>query len=79
MIEIVGFLAFALNVFGNLLLAWKRIEGWIVRIASIVLWGIYAYQIWSPSMIANAMTFFCINLYGWRKWADEASRKTDRS
>lgn len=67
-IEIVGFAAFISNVGGNLLLAWKNITGWIVRLVSIVLWGFYAADIDSPSLLANAATFFCINCIGFWKW-----------
>lgn len=68
-IEIVGFLAFVLNVVGNLLLARKSIHGWVVRLASIILWGIYALEITSLAMIANSITFFGINVYGWWNWS----------
>lgn len=68
MIEAVGFAAFLLNVLGNLLLAWKSVWGWVIRLVSITTWGVYAYFIDSPSMSANAITFFCINLFGIWKW-----------
>jgi len=68
LIDLVGFAAFASNVAGNLLLAWKRIDGWIVRAVSIVLWGIYASNIDSWPMIANSVTFFAINCFGFWKW-----------
>jgi nicotinamide riboside transporter PnuC len=67
-IELVGFAAFALNVLGNFLLTRKRIRGWLVRLASIVLWGIYAHQVWSLAMMANSMTFFVLNCYGYWNW-----------
>lgn len=67
-IELVGFAAFLSNVGGNLLLAWKSIWGWVVRLGSITLWGIYAWDVSSPSMLANACTFFVINCVGVWKW-----------
>ena len=67
-IEIVGGLAFITNVLGNFLLARKRIEAWPVRLVSIVLWGIYAWDIASLSLFANAITFFGINCYGLHYW-----------
>ena len=69
MIELVGFAAFLLNVLGNLLLAWRSTYGWIVRLVSISLWGAYAWSIASPSLLANAATFFAINCLGWWKWS----------
>lgn len=68
MIEVVGFLAFITNVVGNLLLARKIIWAWPIRLVSIVLWGIYAWNTASPSLFANACTFFAINCYGWHHW-----------
>lgn len=68
MIEIVGIAAFVLNVVGNLLLARRSIRGWAVRIVSIVLWGVYAANILSLSLLLNAITFFGINCYGWWNW-----------
>jgi hypothetical protein len=66
-----GFLSFALNVAGNLMLTWKWRSGWAVRIIAIISWGIYGAQLSSWPMIANAVTFFCINCYGWWKWRKE--------
>jgi len=65
---LIGFAAFLLNVLGNLLLAWKNIWGWIVRIASIVLWGVYAVDVASGPMLMNSITFFTINCFGFWKW-----------
>lgn len=75
MIEIVGFLAFATNVAGNLMLAWQTIWGWVVRLVSISLWFVYAYNESSPSLIANAVTFFCINIFGLWKWRRDRERE----
>lgn len=66
-----GFAAFLLNVWGNLLLARKSETGWPVRIASILLWGAYAWSVSSLPMLANAATFFCINCYSAWKWRRE--------
>ena len=67
-----GFLSFALNVAGNMMLAWKWRSGWVVRIVAIVSWGLYGWQIASKPIVLNAATFFCINCYGWWKWRKEA-------
>ena len=52
----------------NALLVWKSVWGWVVRLVSITLWGVYAFDVDSPSMLANAGTFFCLNCVGWWKW-----------
>lgn len=68
MIELIGILAWLLNVVGNIMLAYKRRSGWPVRLVSIILWGIYAWNIWSLALIGNSITFFGINLWGWWNW-----------
>ena len=68
LIEIVGFFAFITNVIDNLLLARKVIWAWPVRLVSIVAWGVYAWDQSSPSLLANAITFFGINCYGFHYW-----------
>ena len=73
-INAAGFAAFALNVWGNLLLARKATSGWLLRIASIVLWGAYGLGAASWPNVANAVVFFGINVYGLRKWQREAAR-----
>lgn len=73
-----GYLSFLLNVAGNLFLAWKWRSGWVVRIVAIVSWGVYGVELGSKPIIANAVTFFCINCYGWYKWRkDEAKKAAD--
>ena len=72
LVEAVGFLAFVLNVAGNVMLAWKNKIGWLVRIASIIAWGVYAVNIVSWPMMANAVTFFGINCVGFYRWSREA-------
>jgi len=72
-----GYLSFLLNVAGNLFLAWKWRSGWVVRIVAIVSWGIYGLQLASKPIIANAVTFFCINCYGWYKWRKDEAKRAD--
>lgn len=76
-VEIIGFLAFILNVVGTLLLAWKKRSGWVVRLVSIVLWGTYAAYIWSPSLLTNACTFFMINCVGFYKWSPQKGQESE--
>lgn len=80
-VEVVGFLAFSTNVAGNLMLAWQTIWGWIVRLVSISLWFVYAVYgddgIDLP-LTVNAVTFFCINLFGLWKWRREMQNRKCR-
>lgn len=78
LVDFNGYLSFVLNVAGNMFLAWKWRSGWLVRIVAIVSWGLYGWQLASKPIIANAVTFFCINCYGWWKWRrDEKKRLAD--
>jgi hypothetical protein len=70
-VEGVGIVSFLLNVWGNLLLTRKSRHGWVVRIIAIVCWGFYGGFTASVPMLLNAVTFFGINVYGWRKWRAE--------
>lgn len=67
-VDVLGFGAFVLNVWGNWLLTRKSSNGWVVRIVAIVLWGAYGVGAASWPNIVNAITFFGINCVGWWKW-----------
>lgn len=71
LIECVGIFAFITNVIGNLMLTRKNEHGYSIRIVSIVLWFIYAYNTASLAMTLNSITFFGINVYGLRRWRRE--------
>lgn len=65
----IGYLAFVLNVVGNLLLAHRNIGGWVVRLVTNVLWVAYALQVSDGGPVAlNHVVFFGINVYGFWKW-----------
>jgi hypothetical protein len=66
--EAVGFVAFAMNVYGNWLLTSKRMNGWWVRIACNAAQLVYACLIRSPSLAVSAVTFAAINIVGVAKW-----------
>lgn len=66
--EILGFLFFALNVAGNLLLTSRSVRGWYVRLAANVVQITYAYSISSPSHELNGATFLFINVVGIYRW-----------
>jgi len=71
--EIVGVLGFVTNLIGNLMLTGKTRPGWLIRIISNILWGIYAIIIWpsAPSVLLNAVVFSIVNIIGWYRWAPE--------
>lgn len=69
--EIVGFLAFGLNVWGNWALTKKSASGWWLRLACNAAQLTYASLIWSPSLLVSAATFAAINVVGLRRWARE--------
>ena len=71
--NLLGLLAFALNVWGNLELTRKSARGWYVRIVAILFWGAYGLAAASWPNIVNAATFLCINGYGLWKWKREAA------
>lgn len=69
MVEAIGYLAFGLNVAGNLMLARMNAWGWVVRLVTNVAWVAYAVQIpGGGPMWMNHAAFFGINIYGFREW-----------
>ena len=74
MLDILGYVAFALNVWGNLALTSKGVSGWIVRLACNICWLPYCFSTRPPAyaLLANHVLFAGINIYGWRRWKREA-------
>ncbi len=76
-VEAIGYLAFVMNVAGNLLLARKNAWGWLVRLATNVAWIAYAVQVpGGAPMWANHGTFLAINIYGWLEWRKNRTLET---
>lgn len=69
--ELAGWLAFALNVWGNLSLTNKSIHGWVIRLASNVFWVAYSYDTATWALLANHVAFGAINIVGWVRWSRE--------
>ncbi len=68
---VVGYLAVVLNVWGNLMLANLKSAGWVVRILTNVTWIVYSiYAKDGLPVMANHLTFFAINVWGWYKWKE---------
>lgn len=63
-----GWLALALNVWGNLLLTSRGQSGWVVRLACNACWVPYSIATSAWALLANHLLFAGINVYGWQKW-----------
>lgn len=66
--QAIGWLALALNVWGNLALTSKGRAGWIVRLVSNACWIVYSIDNSAWALLANHAVFSVINCYGWWKW-----------
>ncbi len=71
-LTVLGWIAFALNVWGNLALTSKGVSGWIIRLACNVCWLPYAVHTHAWALLANHVLFMAINAYGWHRWTREA-------
>lgn len=72
--QVLGWVAFALNVWGNLALTTKGVRGWIIRIFSNACWIPYGLVTAAWALTANHALFAVINAYGWWKWTQDARR-----
>jgi hypothetical protein len=72
-VEVTGYAATGLNIWGNLALARMSRTGWIIRMLTNVVYVIYAVQVsGGMPVVANHVLFFGINLYGFRRWQCES-------
>ena len=71
--ELAGWVAFALNVWGNLALTNKSTHGWVIRLASNVFWIAYSYDTSAWALLANHVAFGGINVVGWIRWSRECA------
>lgn len=69
--EVVGLVAFATNVWANILIARKSETGWLVRLVSNAFWLAFGIAALSVANMLNAVTFAAINIYGLRRWRRE--------
>lgn len=68
-VEAIGFVAGALNVWGNLMLAQMRTAGWVVRLCTNLVWIWYAwYAANGLPVMVNHLLFLVVNVFGWVKW-----------
>lgn len=66
--ESIGWLAFGLNVWGNLELTTISNRGHVIRLCSNACWLIYAPSQGAWALFANHCTFACINVLGYYRW-----------
>lgn len=76
-LEILGWVALALNIWGNLALTKKGIRGWIIRLACNACWIPYSIYTGAWALLANHATFAVINIYGWYKWSHELHEESN--
>jgi hypothetical protein len=68
LVEIVGWAAFILNVWGNLALTNLSVRGWIIRLASNGTWLLYSASVGAWPLFGNHAVFTLINVFGYLKW-----------
>ena len=73
---ILGWVAFGLNVWGNLSLTTKSKRGWIIRIACNLCWMPYGIYTRAWALFGNHLVFVVINAYGWWKWRRDAAHES---
>lgn len=73
---VLGWLAFALNVWGNIALTSKGAKGWIIRIACNLCWLPYSVYTSAWALFGNHLLFITINSYGWWRWRREDQHLT---
>lgn len=66
--EFVGWVAFALNVWGNLALTKVSNRGHVIRLCSNACWLVYAPYTGAWALFANHFTFAGINMLGCYRW-----------
>lgn len=66
--RVVGWLALALNIWGNLQLTGKGRAGWLVRLVVNFLWIAYSVDQQAWALLANHVAFVGINIWGWFRW-----------
>lgn len=64
----IGFLAFVLNVWGNLELTKVGNRGHIIRLVANAVWIAYSITCGAWALTANHIVFAGINILGYRRW-----------
>lgn len=66
--QAIGFLAFALNVWGNLELTKVGNRGHVIRLAANAVWIAYSITCGAWALTANHIVFAGINVLGYTRW-----------
>ena len=77
--QALGWVALALNVWGNLALTAKGSARLVIRLASNACWIPYGIVTSAWALLANHLLFSLINAYGWWKWKRKRKRKRKSS
>lgn len=67
--DLFGWAAFGLNVWGNLALTSLSVKGWVIRLVSNAAWLIYSAYTGAWPLFWNHAVFTVINIVGWHKWS----------
>lgn len=67
-IEVLGWAAFALNLWGNELLGRKNTAGWPIRLVANAAWLLYSFGVFAWPLFVNHVVFSVSNARGWWKW-----------
>ena len=68
MSQLIGIVAFVLNVWGNLELTRATNRGHIIRLAANACWLVYSPLVGAWALMLNHATFAGINVLGYRRW-----------
>ena len=66
--DLLGHAGYAILTVGMFLIAHKKISGWIVRAASVLILIFVGFAIGLTSMWAWGFLFFGMEVYGYRTW-----------
>ncbi len=66
--QVIGVVAFALNVWGNLELTKQTNRGHVIRLFSNACWLIYSPLVGAWALFLNHATFAGINVLGYYRW-----------
>lgn len=77
--NIIGWVAFAFNVWGNLALTKQSNHGHVIRLCSNACWLVYAPATGAWALFVNHATFACINVLGWYRWRKIESKRKEQA
>jgi hypothetical protein len=68
MLDLTGHIAYALILSGQLLVARKIRNGWLLRIAGVLIWVILGFILGLSSIWLWSIFFLICDFYGWKRW-----------